>query len=167
MDTPQKRCVEAAEGEDATKRQKEMQDQEERARRDIDEAEMAKQNPFYIDTYKKKLMAKEKEIETLKSKIRRMMVSENRGAMVQKTLQAERSRYEKEIANLRMRAMSKTPMSSIKPSRRGSQRGSLMELSRTPDIVNSGDLSELTELREKVKNLENMPGMNCDKVKGR
>ena len=41
----------------AKKRQKEMQDQEERARRDIDEAEMAKQNPFYIDTYKKKLMA--------------------------------------------------------------------------------------------------------------
>merc|ERR1712070_809963 len=98
----------------AKKRQKEMQEHEERARRDIDEAKMAEQNPFYIETYKRKLIQKEKEIESLKSKIRRMMVSENRGAMVQKTLQSERARYEKEIAQLRIRASSKTPISSMR-----------------------------------------------------
>jgi len=149
----------------AKKRQKEMQDQEERARRDIDEAKMAEQNPFYIDTYKRKLIAKEKEIDSLKAKIRRMMVSENRGAMVQKTLQAERSRYEKEIANLRMRATSKTPMSNIKGTgsgRRGSRaQGSLMDLGLSSK-TGSGDANknELDELRTKVKDLENMQGLN-------
>ena len=49
---------------------------------------LAEQNPFYIDTYKRKLVQKDQEIENLKAKIRRMTVSENRGAMLRKTMQA-------------------------------------------------------------------------------
>jgi len=147
----------------AKKRQREMQEQEERSRRERDEAKMAEQNPFYIDTYKRKLMAKEKEIESLKAKIRRMMVSENRGAMVQKTLQAERSRYEKEIAQLRIRASSKTPISSIhsKGVRRPSSAtaGShLVDLGLSRSGADETDAvrRENATLKDRVKELENI-----------
>ena len=52
---------------------------------------MAEQNPFYIDTYKRKLLQKEQELESLKAKIRRMTVSENRGALLRKTMQVPRA----------------------------------------------------------------------------
>lgn len=147
----------------AKKRQKEQQEQEERARRDIDEAKMAEQNPFYIDTYKKKLAAKEKEIENLKAKIRRMMVSENRGAMVQKTLQAERSRYEKEIATLRSRAMSKNPISSISANRKRAEGGrrpssamALTDLGLSTPGEGAAAQQENRELRRELDNMRSV-----------
>eukprot|EP00658_Telonema_sp_P-2_P012271 TRINITY_DN14678_c0_g1_i1.p1 TRINITY_DN14678_c0_g1~~TRINITY_DN14678_c0_g1_i1.p1 ORF type:complete len:489 (+),score=155.67 TRINITY_DN14678_c0_g1_i1:186-1652(+) len=81
--------------------QKEMIEQEQRATRDVDVRKMAEQNPFYIDTYKRKLVLKDQEIDGLKAKLRRMTVSENRGAILRKTMQAERGKYENEISNLR------------------------------------------------------------------
>lgn len=132
--------------------QKEILEAEQRAAREVDVRKMAEQNPFYIDTYKRKLVQKEQEIEGLKAKLRRMTVSENRGALLRKTMQAERGKYEAEIATLRAKANDRpvrrpgTAMAATRSHGRDSSEHS--QLSRME--------AENSRLKSRNKELENM-----------
>jgi len=132
--------------------QKEILEQEQRAAREVDARKMAEQNPFYIDTYKRKLVQKEQEIESLRAKLRRMTVSENRGALLRKTMQAERGKYEAEIAALRAKVSDRP--STVHIRRPGSA------ASRSSKQADNGHLSALeaenARLKDRCKEFENM-----------
>lgn len=147
--------------------QKEMVENEQRAAREMDAEgarKMAEQNPFYIDTYKRKLLQKEQELESLKAKIRRMTVSENRGALLRKTMQAERSKYEAEIANLRSKVVQMPGASASSSRRPGSAsvaRSASTSLKLLPDNGAMRLLeNENTKLKTQLKELENVRTMS-------
>lgn len=63
--------------------------------------ENAQQSPHITEYYKKRLKEKEKEVEELTKRVRRMILSEHRGSIMEKNFELERTRLQNEVKTIK------------------------------------------------------------------
>uniref|UniRef100_A0A7S1KTZ9 Uncharacterized protein n=1 Tax=Percolomonas cosmopolitus TaxID=63605 RepID=A0A7S1KTZ9_9EUKA len=63
--------------------------------------ENAQKSPHITEYYKKRLKEKEKEVEELTKRVRRMILSEHRGSIMEKNFELERTRLQSEVKTLK------------------------------------------------------------------
>eukprot|EP00698_Gefionella_okellyi_P022618 TRINITY_DN7519_c0_g1_i1.p1 TRINITY_DN7519_c0_g1~~TRINITY_DN7519_c0_g1_i1.p1 ORF type:complete len:619 (+),score=160.23 TRINITY_DN7519_c0_g1_i1:66-1922(+) len=75
---------------------------DERAQKAINVHEAVDEIPAHVDVYKAKLREREREVKELSERVKRLLATEHRHIIAEKTAEAERARHESEIASLRM-----------------------------------------------------------------
>ncbi|KAG9389490.1 Chromosome partition protein Smc [Carpediemonas membranifera] len=66
--------------------------------------ESAESNPFYVEIYKNRLKEKEREVEEMAAKIRRLLAGQHRASMVHRAHETERRHLETELAEVRAKS---------------------------------------------------------------
>lgn len=84
-----------------SKRVKKSKDEKSKSQADFDIHNEAERNPHYVSLYKARLKGKEREVQDLNDKVRRLLTVEHRNKVVRKSFEVERARYEAEINALK------------------------------------------------------------------
>eukprot|EP00002_Diphylleia_rotans_P034940 TRINITY_DN7566_c0_g1_i2.p1 TRINITY_DN7566_c0_g1~~TRINITY_DN7566_c0_g1_i2.p1 ORF type:complete len:396 (+),score=105.43 TRINITY_DN7566_c0_g1_i2:177-1364(+) len=94
----------------------------------VDYHRIAEGVPSHVTVYKERLREKDREIQELTNKIRRLVAAEHHKRLMEKGYEIERSRYQKELADLKMTIERRKDMRSTSPY--PTELGSMNEQSR-------------------------------------